>query len=53
VRFQNAVGTDVVRLGMDTNFGGAVSEFSLNGSDVVAKASYGSHLIGVGPVRWQ
>jgi uncharacterized protein YjdB len=25
---QNAVGTDVVRLGMDTNFGGAVSEFS-------------------------
>ena len=45
---ENAVGSDIVRLGMDTSFGGGVSEFSLNGSDVVAKASYGSHIIGLG-----
>lgn len=45
---ENTVGSDVVRLGMDTSLGGAVSEFSLNRSDVVAKASYGSHLFAIG-----
>ncbi|HZP18070.1 MAG TPA: Ig-like domain-containing protein [Terriglobales bacterium] len=45
---ENAVGPDIIRLGMDSSFGGGVSEFSLNGSDVVAKASYGSHIIGLG-----
>ncbi len=45
---ENAVGPDIVRLGMDTAFGGGVSEFSINGVDVVAKASYGSHIIGLG-----
>jgi hypothetical protein len=45
---ENTVGTDIVRLGMDTSLGGAVSELSLNGTDVVAKASYGSHLFAVG-----
>jgi hypothetical protein len=45
---ENTVGADVVRLGMDTSFGAAVGVFSLNGSDVVAKASYGSHFFGVG-----
>jgi Big-like domain-containing protein len=45
---ENAVGPDLIRLGMDTSFGGGVSEFSFNGSDVVAKASYGSHIIGLG-----
>lgn len=45
---ENAVGTDVVRVGMDATLGGAVAEFSLNGSDVVAKSSNGSHLIAVG-----
>jgi Bacterial Ig-like domain (group 2)/Bacterial Ig domain len=45
---ENTVGTDIVRLGMDMSLGGAVSEFSLNGADVVAKASYGSHLFAVG-----
>jgi hypothetical protein len=45
---ENTVGSEVVRLGMDTALGGGVSEFSLNGSDVVAKASYGSHIMGVG-----
>jgi len=45
---ENAVGPDLIRLGMDTSFGGGVSEFSLNGSDVVAKASYGSHIVGLG-----
>ena len=45
---ENAVGPDIIRLGMDTSFGGGVSEFSFNGSDVVAKASYGSHIIGLG-----
>jgi hypothetical protein len=45
---QNTVGADVLRLGMDTSFGGAIGEVSLNGSDVVAKASYGSHFFGVG-----
>jgi hypothetical protein len=45
---ENDVGTDVLLLGMDTTLGGAVSQFSLNGTDVVAKAAYGSHLIAVG-----
>jgi hypothetical protein len=45
---QNTVGTDIVLLGMDTTLGGAVSVFSLNSSDVVAKADYGSHLFAVG-----
>lgn len=45
---ENAVGPDIIRLGMDTSFGGGVSEFSLNGSDVVAKAGYGSHIVGLG-----
>jgi len=45
---ENLVGTDDVRLGMDTSFGGAIGVLSLNGSDVVAKASYGSHFFGVG-----
>lgn len=45
---ENDVGSDVVLLGMDTSLGGAVSQLSLNGTDVVAKASYGSHLIAVG-----
>jgi Bacterial Ig-like domain (group 2)/Bacterial Ig domain len=45
---ENDVGTDVVLLGMDISLGGAVSQFSINGTDVVAKASYGSHLIAVG-----
>ena len=45
---ENTLGTDVVRLGMDLSLGGAVSEFSLNGSDVIGKASYGSHLIALG-----
>jgi len=45
---ENRVGTDVVRLGMDTSLGGGVTEFSLNGSDVVAKTNYGSHVIGLG-----
>jgi hypothetical protein len=45
---QNIVGADVMRPGMDTSFGGAMGQFSLNGSDVVAKASYGSHFFGVG-----
>jgi len=45
---ENLVGTDDVRLGIDTSFGGAIGVLSLNGSDVVAKASYGSHFFGVG-----
>lgn len=45
---ENTVGADVLRLGMDTSFGGAIGQVSLNGSDVVAKASYGSHFFGVG-----
>jgi hypothetical protein len=45
---ENTVGANVLRLGMDTSFGGAIGEVSLNGSDVVAKASYGSHFFGVG-----
>src|SRR5260221_6479131 len=45
---ENIVGADDVRLGMDTSFGAAIGVLSLNGSDVVAKASYGSHFFGVG-----
>jgi hypothetical protein len=45
---ENTVGTDVVRIGMDLTLGGAVSELSLNGADVVAKAAFGSHLIAIG-----
>ncbi len=45
---ENIVGADDVRLGMDTSFGAAIGQFSLNGSDAVAKASYGSHFFGVG-----
>jgi Bacterial Ig domain/Bacterial Ig-like domain (group 2) len=45
---ENDAGSDVVLLGIDTSLGGAVSQFSLNGTDVVAKAGYGSHLIAVG-----
>ncbi len=45
---ENRAGPDVVRLGLDRTLGAAVSELSLNGRDLIAKASYGSHLIAIG-----
>lgn len=45
---ENRAGADVLRLGLDTTLGAAVSELSLNGRDLVAKAGYGSHLIAIG-----